>query len=806
MLLSLAISTALVGCGGGETLQDVKQQTTPELPSASVKFDPSNGVISIPNDLLLSGTKDGTLNLPGEFDDQGQPLPAAAYANPSLAMGGLDGWSTNMPYVIDLDVPSEVSINADSVATPDAVRIFEVVMGASITDDDCKKVPAGIACKYVGELTFGVDYIAKLTDSGKGIMVVPLKPLKPGASYITALTKSIVMADGRPLQPSSTYGLVKAEAPLVTDAQRSLQTAVRKYEEIISGQVAKEDVIYTAAMTIQSVGAVMNNIKLGLVQSIDTPLQPKVEVNTQQPMITVADVLASVISDTETLARFKAVQYMRGSIKLPMYSKKPEGTAIEDLAGTYWKARCDNAAIIASLSKAQLSALTPGPNDAYCKGLSGDALRDFGLDTSRFLTKFNSIPTIEWFATVPVQITRPIAELIGKPMPETGWPVVILQHGITANKEHLLGLTLALSNAGFATVAIDHPMHGERGLDIDLDGKDDFNATKGKGSVLSYMNLTSLLVARDNLRQSSADLLALRLGINAFALNPSLGINPTDVSFFGHSLGSIVAPNFIANTNKPFSATERLKLFENNSEKISRVEGAFKVNTVGLASGGAGIANFLTESGSFGSFVKGSVLAAAGNLSSKAFLEFVASDATAACPVETKIPCSYSLYEKQLVEAGNTAALAGIQSIISQFVTVAQTTLDSADPVNYSAAVQALGTPTYLSVVTGGIDGNLPDAVIPPTTALPLSGTMPMAQLFGMTPVTETQQGEPKNYVVKFSQGHHSSIATTTFEESVGGTAQGHAMTTVEMQKQLATFLATKGMMLPITNPAVIAN
>jgi Pla-1/cef family extracellular lipase len=793
MLLSLAISTALVGCGGGETLQDVKQETTPVLPSASVKFDPSNGVVSIPNDLLLSGTKDGTLNLPGEFDDQGQPKPAAAYANPSLAMGGLDGWSTNMPYVIDLDVPSEVSINADSVATPDAVRVFEVVMGASITDPDCAsdKVPAGIACKYVGELTFGVDYIAKLTDSGKGIMVVPLKPFKPGASYITALTKNIVMADGRPLQPSSTYGLVKAEAPLVTDSQRSLQAVVQQYENIISGQVAKEDVIYTAAMTIQSVGAVMNNIKLGLAQSLQTQTNPRLTVP-EQPMLTVSDVLAAVIPDAQTRAPFQAVQYMQGSIMLPMYSKKPEGTAIEDLAGTYWKARCDSAATLAGAVAAgvDLSGLTPGANDAYCNAASGGLLRDFGLDTSRFLTKFNSIPTVEWIANVPVQITKPIAELIGRPMPATGWPVVILQHGITADKESLLGLTLALSSAGFATVAIDHPMHGARGLDIDLDGKDDFNATSGKGSVLSYMNLTSLLVARDNLRQSSADLLALRLGLNF--IDPTLGINPTDVSFFGHSLGSIVAPNFIAHTNKPIGN--------------ETVDNLFKVNAVGLASGGAGIANFLTESGSFGSFVKGSVLAAAGNLSSKAFLEFVSSDATAACPAEVKIPCSYSLYEKQLVEAGNTAALAGIQSIISQFVTVAQTTLDSADPVNYSAAVQALGTPTYLSVVTGGVDGNLPDAVIPPTTALPLSGTMPMAQLFGMTPVTDTQQGEPKNYVVKFSQGHHSSIATTSFNASVGGTAQGHAMATVEMQKQLATFLATKGMMLPITNPAVIAN
>jgi Pla-1/cef family extracellular lipase len=486
------------------------------------------------------------------------------------------------------------------------------------------------------------------------------------------------------------------------------------------------------------VGAVMNNIKLGLAQSLQTQENPRVIISEEQKFSNVFEKLTEHYDGAQFPTDFMAVEYISANIHLPMYSSKPEGTSIDDLAGTYWKAQCDSAATLAGAVAAgvDLSGLTPGENDAFCNAASGGLLRDFGLDKSRFLTKFNSIPTREWVANAPVQITKPNAKLLGLKVPDDHkWPVVILQHGITADKESLLGLTLALSSAGFATVAIDHPMHGERGLDIDLDGKDDFNATRGKGSVLSYMNLTSLLVARDNLRQSSADLLALRLGLNF--VDPSLGLNPTDVSFFGHSLGSIVAPNFIAHTNKPIGN--------------ETVDNLFKVNAVGLASGGAGIANFLTESGSFGSFVKGSVLAAAGNLSSKAFLEFVASDATAACPIETKIPCSYSLYEKQLVEAGNTAALAGIQSIISQFVTVAQTTLDSADPVNYAASVQALGTPTYLSVVTGGVDGNQPDAVIPPTTALPLSGTMPMAQLFGMTPVTETQQGEPKNYVVKFS-------------------------------------------------------
>jgi Pla-1/cef family extracellular lipase len=676
-------------------------------------------------------------------------------------------------------------------------------------DPNCPEIDKpGRACKFDGALTFGVDYVTKLTDSGDGIMVIPIKPFEPGVTYLTALTDNIVMSDGRSLQPSSSYTLLSSSSPLVTPSQINLQEVINSYESIASEGTSKDRIIYTAAMTIQSVGAVMNTIKLLLLDKLKTQTAPALVVP-DQDMVTVAQVLNP--SDPNALAPFQAVQYLRGSIQLPMYSKEPLDKNISDLADTYWKAGCDNGALIAAIKEVNpdFTGLKAGKNDAICDAVSDGALRDFGLDQSRFLTKVNNVPNIERDATVPVQITKPIAQLLpGVDMPETGWPVVILQHGITTTKESLLGLTLALSNAGFATVAIDHPMHGERGLDIDDDGVDDFNATRGKGSVLSYMNFTSLLVARDNLRQSSADLLALRVGLNALVANPGLGINPTDVSYFGHSLGSIVGPNFVANANKPFSDAEKNKIFNGNSEDIARAQAAFKINAVGLASGGSGIVNFLIESGSFGAFVKGSVVAAAGNLTSKAFMAFVASDEIKNdCKIESElIECAYKLYEKQLMEAGDTATLASIQSILSQFSTVAQSALDSADPVNYAFTINALKTPTYLNVVTGGVAGNLPDAVIPPSTALPLSGTLPMAQLMGMTTATETQMGEPKNYVVKFSQGHHGSILTTDFISAVGGTAEGHAMTTAEMQTQLATFLATKGAMLPINNEAVIAN
>lgn len=812
MLLSLAVTSVLAGCGGGETLEEIKNEATPVLPSISIKFDPSNGVLSIPNDILLSGTKDGTINLPGELDAEGNPaVSRAGYADPSLALGALDGWSSQMPYVIDLNMASGMSVNPETVQAPGSVRIFEVVMGASLTDEDCMSVSAGLACKSVSELTNGMtgDFVAQLTSSGDGIAIQPLKPFKAGSTYITVLTSNIQMADGRPLKASSSYTLLRQDADLVTPSQLALQAVIRSYENKVSsgphdealGALDKDRIIYSAAATIQSVTPVIGTVKQLLIGSVAQGSNPVLNVP-EQPTITVADVLAMGNPDTPASAfdAFKVAQYMKGTIELPMYSGQPQAPGVEALADTYWQGQCDNAAAVLGYQAAiggTLPEPEAGSNDALCFALSGGTLRDFNLDSTRHLTKYNPLPKMQWLANVPVQITKPIPELLGIEQPATGWPVVILQHGITSSKEAMLGLTYALSAQGFATVAIDHPMHGERGIDVNNDGIDDFNATTG--SVLSYMNLTSLLVARDNLRQSTADLLALRLGLNFGA--PAIGLNPTDVSFMGHSLGAVVAPSFIAHTNLPLDPA----VFGPNADAL------FKVQSAALASGGSGIASFLIESDGFGPFVQGSVLAAAGNLASKAFLTFLATGGAPDCIQSDGTPdlaCGFTAYATSLTEAGDTASLAAIQAVVSQFAVAAQTALDSADPLNYASLVQAVNTPVYMNVVTGGVDGNKPDTVIPPTTTNPLAGSTPLARFMGLEIATETQgpSATPGNYVVNFSQGHHGSILTPAFDQNSGGTAQGHAMATTEMQTQLVAYLKSKGLLLPITNPAVIAN
>ncbi|WP_350644791.1 VolA/Pla-1 family phospholipase [Pseudoalteromonas sp. G24-MNA-CIBAN-0072] len=809
MLLSLSVAAALAGCGGGETLEDVKNDSVTVIPKATVKFDPANGVISVPNDLLMSGTRDGTLNIPGELNDENVSIPRAAYADPQLALGALDGWSTQVPFKIDLTFPPGISLDETSAASPGTVRIFEVIMGASLTDAECSQAPAGAACKLVGELTFGVDFVT--LGSGDAVAIIPLKPFKAGSSYINVLTTGLKDSEGRSIEPSSTYATVKQEAPLVTPSQLALQGAVNSYENVVvsSGNITKDDIIYSAAMTMQSAGPVLGTIKKILAASLTEPTipTPALQIPTQ-PMANVQQAFA--IQGVTVPDVFQVAQYQKGSIQLPMYLGTPKGKEISDLNDTYWQGMCDNAVAIMGYKAQAGEAFPTDPisvNDATCAALSDGQLRDLGLDSTRHLTKYNVIPKMQSMATVPVQITKPILPVVNAyraglglepfaAMPENGWPVVIMQHGITTQKESMLTLTAQLSLQGFATVAIDHPRHGERGVDVDVDGNDDFNATSGKGSVLSYMNLNSLLVARDSLRQSSADLLGLRLGLN-FSGDSSL--NSRDVSYIGHSLGSIVAPAFIAQANSPLA---------------DQVDPLFKVNAVALASGGGGIASFLLESAAFGPFIQGSVLSQAGTAESIEFKAFRDGPAVSNCgesaQTQASISCGFTEFAKALTMAGETDKLANIKGVMTQFVFAAQTALDSGDPTNYAATVKALETPVYMNVVVGdGTDSNKPDQVIPPMTANnPIAGTLPLANFMGLETVSTTQAPTEMgaSYLVKFNTGHHGSVLTPAQDERQSSTAAGSAAANEEMQFQVAAYLASRGRLLSVRDTNVVTN
>jgi hypothetical protein len=83
-----------------------------------------------------------------------------------------------------------------------------------------------------------------------------------------------------------------------------------------------------------------------------------------------------------------------------------------------------------------------------------------GLDpTSTNVTVANPFPVKTSDQTIPVLLTLPNANS-GHEKPAAGWPVVIFGHGLGGNRTTLLAAADQFAAAGFAVIGIDAPLHG----------------------------------------------------------------------------------------------------------------------------------------------------------------------------------------------------------------------------------------------------------------------------------------------------------------------------------------------------------
>jgi len=802
LALSLAIISALSlsGCDN-ETIDDVKNDFTtngtPVVASARVIFDPAGGVLSVPNDLLFTGTLDGTLNIP--------VADPTDFADPTVALNAIDGWSTANPFVLGINFPAGTSLDASSVFNPASVRIFEATMGG---DSGCESITRGSACNVVGELTFGVDFVAQ--GVGNSVAVVPLKPLKSKTTYILALTSNLKDSNGKAVEGSETYISVRQDinaSPLGTAAQLGLQAVINSYENVIVDAGAdKESLIYTMAMTTQSTTDALFTVKALMAANAGQGVVPSISM--ADTGASVANILAGQIPPS-LVPLYSSANFMQGSITLPYYLGVP---TVENPMGPvngWWKSQCDSGAMLAGYA-ASGGAIPEGPlsqSDGVCMavtaaaGLPAPGLRDlssaFTLDAERHLTKFSPVPAPTTMMEIVVQMTTPDVAVanavragLGLPAdlvePADGWPVVIMQHGITSKKEDMLAISGILSLYGLATVAIDHPLHGSRGFDLTGDDVDEINASTV--SATHYMNLASLLTTRDNLRQSSADILGLRLGLNFLAGSHvegnAINVDRSKVHFLGHSLGAMTGINFLALANTPLAPT---------------VDPLFAVKTNSLAMPGMMVATLLMESGAFADVIKSGLTYAA----SADFQGYVAQvHQSETSPTEGEMVGYYRDFYALLTSEQQ----AGLNATFSQFSFAAQTVTDAGDPANYVGLLAASQTPTHLIEVVGDGGNNLGDQVVPNTvSSSPVSGTEPIIALLGLAGISENTQDADATVsgAVRFLFGHHGSI----LDPSPRAEAPDAIMTgaaTGEMQNQVANFFGSNGHLISVQDGDVV--
>ena len=767
-ILSAAIASAmLAACSSGTNSPSVA--TTPPTNTGgstvtgviTAQFDSALGFLPFPNNLLFSGSLDGTLNPP--------VANAANTGDPAVALSALDGFSTVTPW----STTFSAAIDPATVVAGKTVRFFEVT----------RPSPASIGVNgVVRELVPNVDYVTAISRSteviaptvtvpvnpnngktGIRLAVVPLKVLDATTvsstgvltlkTYMVVLTKGIKDLAGNDATPDTTYFIAKRTATLVNGSCTSVPLnatstdpllpvanacALEPVRQLVNAQealaasagIARESIILSWTATTQSVTPVLTAVRS--IATARTSTIVKTPLNT--------GLLGLGLPATADV-------YI-GVTPVPYYLTAP-GVAPEGAAaGT---AASPATAVLTGFWRARAGA---------------NAQID---PTSTNLTYANPVPVRNSIQNVPVLMTVPNAAST-QVKPAAGWPVVIYNHGITRNRTDMLAISTTYASIGRAVIAIDQPLHGvdntspfyikgtpfapianERTFDVDLvnnvsgatgaDGKIDSSGTH-------FINLGSLLTSRDNNRQGQADLLQLVKNLSVMDIDgdgtPDFDV--TKISYTGQSLGSI---NLI-----PAMALETT------------------VNVGVLSVGGGGIAQLLNGSPTFGPRIRAGLAAGAG------------------------------------LQPGTSS--------FDQYFTVTQTVIDAADPINWAKALGATDRILFQEVVgsvpasdpscalttangtpiAGAPANGCPDAVIPNSVpGAPLSGTEPLVAAMGLSPITATTQN-PNGIkgIVRFIKGDHGSLLSPAKD----------AATTVEMQTEMASMVASGGTVVQVTNTSVI--
>lgn len=173
--LSLLCSAILLaGCGDNTESSGTTGKVTfePNVQTllgrdASVKFvlKGSSADVPLPS-FLLFDTNDHTLNIPISAGK------SSSLDNPEVAMGESDGWSTIMPFSINLNFAEGVTLLRDFDSMNPVSQNLNAGIRVAKVDVD---LAAGAMTNFTA-LTPGVDFLAVTTDL-KSIKVLPLKGL-----------------------------------------------------------------------------------------------------------------------------------------------------------------------------------------------------------------------------------------------------------------------------------------------------------------------------------------------------------------------------------------------------------------------------------------------------------------------------------------------------------------------------------------------------------------------------------------------------------------------------------------------------
>jgi hypothetical protein len=724
-IVFVVAALALASCGGGGEGEvgptNPQSGSLPQTPGANppavgafhALFAPAGGLLPYPYDAFFAGTTDGTLNVPLSA------FSTATYRNPGVpttspaepVQNALDGFSTTQP----LTARFSAAINAASLTAANVIVL-------RVNIDPATKGVVG----FVGPLTPGTDYSVGV-DTALGatsVEITPLRPLAPKAGYLVILLNSIRSTAGDAATADADYATVRdtiiaefaarppgsppagatcAAISNATTAGATLRALCQLTSShfIVAGaaQIPLANIILSFSFSTQSVSDSLDLLNTTTTASTYTLA------NTGLTTAAVLPPGAPGIS-----------QIYSGTLSIPYYLTPPSAGDPTAPLTRYWTAAATQPFTV------------PGIDPA-----------------SQLVTRFKPAPAVKATLDIPLLVTIPT---VGAPGPN-GWPVIIFQHGTPRTRGDALLVADGFSAAGFATVAIDLPLHGITPTDLfaplrqagrertfDLDFVNNATSAPGPDGVIDatgthFINLTNLLVSRDNVRQTIADLIVLTRTIPTIDYNTdgTPDFDPARIHFVGYSFGGIAgAPLLGVNSD---------------------------IKTAALPMAAGNLTGILQESAFYAPRINAALAAA-----------------------------------NPLITPGS--------ALYKAFFRDAQTAVDSADAINYAQrAVQlpaGAARKIHMFYIVGGAPnpagGNwAPDGTVPAPRSQALANLMGLTVFTASGPVTGT------GAQVRLNSGVHGSYLDPTASGAV----------TVEMQSQIAAFIAAQGAAVTITNPTVIA-
>lgn len=717
LLLSLLFSmTAMDVWAHDEWAKNMDGSVVTGVLTASFNPFPSPGVeavVPFPSNLAffsptLAPPADLTLNI--EVDDPNN------YSDPKVALNALDGFSTTDKWIVSFADNTEFvrydnaipgNVDPATVLTGQTVRMFEVTMSQFL-----------FVTGIVRELTPGVEYVA-VPASANQIAILPLKPLKEYTSYMAVLTNGIRDTKGNDATPDRSYNFGKTSVPWVDSSGNSTNPLFSNADAARLELIRQ--VVQSMELNASTVGIDPHDIIISwTAQTQSITRTPKTLRAFAQPAPT--QIVPTGMNTSNVNPGWPGIADIHmGVITLPYYLDVPTD---------------DNPA-------AQLSTFFQAAPGAYVPPFD-----QFGLDpTSTNITVANPIPVKKNDQTVPILVTVPNAAS-GHTKPADGWPVVIWGHGITRNRTDALTVADTLASQGYATVAIDHPLHGvspdavpsqapfwientpfapianERTFDSDFlnnetltFGPDGLIDPSGFISIPATMG--HLLMGRDTFRQGVVDLSVVAVSISSMDidLDGQADLDASNMAYAGESWGAMYGMDFVA--------IEPL---------ITRAV---------LFWPGGGIPYFAAVSPRYSPIING-VLAQAG------------------------------------IEPGTED--------YNTFLIAWQTVFDPIDPLNWSIEA-ATNTPVMLHEVIN--DQNIPNFVPP------LGGTEPLIKIMDLTSYSTSQaSADGLRSAARFvPPAEHAQVLSPTF---------GSPAAYLEMQRQMASFIASHGGEIEVTDESTM--